>query len=100
MYLTIIKLIIDILLLVVLCVWIIKITCPEEGEKMKVFLVKRTDEVNWCQDYAMVIVAEDELHAERKARLSSNDFKTCQKINVTEIDINKEQCVLVANTGA
>ena len=67
---------------------------------MKVFLVERTDRVTWCQDYAMVVVAEDERHAERKARMSSDDFKTCQKINVTEIDTNKEQCVLVANTGA
>ena len=30
---------------------------------------------DWCQDYAMVIIAEDERHAERKARVSSDDFK-------------------------
>ena len=40
---------------------------------MKVYLVKRPV-IEWCQDYAMVIIAEDELHAERKARLSSSDF--------------------------
>jgi hypothetical protein len=67
---------------------------------MKVFLVERTYGVNWCQDYAMVVVAEDEHHAERMARNSSVDFRGCQDIAVTEIDINEEQCVLVANSGA
>ena len=67
---------------------------------MKVFLVQRTDRVEWCQDYAMVVVAEDERHAERRARISSDDFKKCQKIEITEIDITEEQCVLIANTGA
>ena len=38
--------------------------------------------------------------AERKARVSSDDFKKCQEITVTEIDMNEEQCVLTANTGA
>ena len=46
------------------------------------------------------IIAEDEQHAERKARVSSDDFKKCQEITVTEIDMNEEQCVLTANTGA
>lgn len=72
----------------------------ERGRKMKAFLVERTDEVNWCQDYAMVVVAEDKQYAEQMARCSSYDFKTCQNIVVTEIDTNKEQCVLIANTGA
>lgn len=67
---------------------------------MKVFLVQRTDRVEWCQDYAMVVVAEDERHAERRARISSDDFKKCQKIEVTEIDTTEEQCILIANTGA
>ena len=48
----------------------------------------------------MVIIAKDERHAERKARVSSDDFKKCQEITVTEIDMNEEQCVLTANTGA
>ena len=67
---------------------------------MKVFLVQRTDRVDWCQDYAMVVVAEDERHAERRARISSDDFKACQNIDITEIDITEEQCVLIANSGA
>ncbi len=67
---------------------------------MKVFLVNRTYGLSWCQDYAMVIVAKDERHAERKARLSSDDFRKSKNIEVTEIDTNEEQCVLIANTGA
>lgn len=66
---------------------------------MKVYLVKRPA-IEFCQDYLMVIIAKDELHAERKARLSSGDFRKCQEITITEIDMNKEQCVFIANTGA
>ena len=66
---------------------------------MKVYLVERPAR-DWCQDYAMVIIAEDERHAERKARVSSDDFRKCQEITITEIDMNEEQCVLRANTGA
>ena len=62
---------------------------------MKAYLVERPAR-DWCQDYAMVIIAQDE----RKARVSSDDFKKCQEITITEIDMNEEQCVLTANTGA
>lgn len=66
---------------------------------MKIYLVERPA-TEYCQDYAMVVIAEDELHAERKARVSSDDFKKCQEITITEINMNEEQCVLIANTGA
>ena len=66
---------------------------------MKAYLVERPVH-GWCQDYAMVIIAEDKLHAERKARLSSDDFKKCQEITINEIGMNEERCVLTANTGA
>ena len=66
---------------------------------MKAYLVEQPA-IDWCQDYAMVIIAEDERHAERTARVSSDDFKKCQEITITEIDMNEEQCVLTANTGA
>ena len=62
---------------------------------MKAYLVERPAR-DWCQDYAMVIIAQDERHA----RVSSDDFKKCQEITITEIDMNEEQCVLTANTGA
>ena len=66
---------------------------------MKVFRVDKKDKISWCMDYSMVIIAEDELHAERCARLNSDDFKKA-KLKVTEINLDTEQCVLVANTGA
>ena len=37
---------------------------------------------SWCQDYAMVVVAEDEKHAERKARWSSDDFRKATDVVV------------------
>lgn len=66
---------------------------------MKAYLVEQPTS-GWCQDCAIVIITEDERHAERKARVSSDDFKKCQEIIITEIDMNEEQCVLIANTGA
>jgi hypothetical protein len=63
------------------------------------FLVERTDRISYVEDYAMVVVAEDELHAERCARWKSSDFKKA-KLKVTRIDMNAEQVILVANTGA
>ena len=56
---------------------------------MKAYLVERPA-IDWCQDYAMVIIAEDKRHAERKARVSSDDFRKCQEITVTEI---KKECL-------
>lgn len=66
---------------------------------MNVYLVtiKKTE---WCQDYAMVVVAKDEKHAERKARWSSDDFKKAVGIVVQKINLDQEQTVLIANTGA
>lgn len=66
---------------------------------MNVYLVT-IEKTRWCQDYAMVVVAEDEKHAERKARWSSDDFKTAIKIVVQKINLDQEQTVLIANTGA
>jgi len=66
---------------------------------MKVFRVNKKDKISWCMDYSMVVIAKDELHAERCARLNSDDFKKA-KLEVTEINLDTEQCVLVANTGA
>ena len=66
---------------------------------MKAFLVERTDRVSWIEDYAMVVIAEDELHAERCARCNSYNFKKA-KVKVTEVDMEYESVVLVANTGA
>ena len=69
-----------------------------KGTSMNVYIVRRLI-FSWCEDYAMVVVAEDKLHAERKARWSSEDFRQAKDLKVTEVKLNKEQCVLVANTG-
>lgn len=64
---------------------------------MKLWLITRP--ATWCEDYRMVVIAEDKLHAERRARWSSEDFKTEQNLKIKEIKMNEEQCVLVANMG-
>lgn len=51
------------------------------------------------KDYAIVIVAEDELHAERKARRSSYDFKQAKKISISQVNLDEEAVVLIANVG-
>lgn len=66
---------------------------------MKVFLVER-ETIDWLQDYAIVVVAEDEMRAREKAKESSADFENSKLVTVTEIDLDVEQCVLIANTGA
>ena len=48
----------------------------------------------------MVVVAEDEKHAERKARWSSDDFRKSTDVVVQKINLDQEQVVLIANTGA
>lgn len=66
---------------------------------MRLFLVDHPS-ATWCDDYSMAILAEDEKHAERRARLSSGDYKDAQDLTIREIDLNEEQCVLIANVGA
>lgn len=66
---------------------------------MKCFLIERIDRVTYDEDYAMVIIAEDEIKAKTKARLSSRDFREA-KLNISEINMNEDSCVLIANTGA
>ena len=65
---------------------------------MNVYLVT-IEKTGWCQAYAMVVVAEDKKHAERKARWSSDDFKKAVGIIVEKINLNQEQTILIANTG-
>ena len=65
---------------------------------MKVFLIERP--ATWCEDDAIVVVAEDKLHAERRARLSSDYFRKEKDIKIKEIKLDKEQVVLTSNVGA
>jgi hypothetical protein len=67
---------------------------------MNIYLVERTEEITWVEDYAMVVIAEDEKHAERRARWESRDFKRAKNLLVKKVDVDKEQSVLIANTGA
>lgn len=66
---------------------------------MNCYLVERIENIRWVEDYAMVVIAEDEIHAERKARIESEDFKKA-KLKVTKIDMDKEDVILIANKGA
>lgn len=68
---------------------------------MNVYLVELPDdEYTWGDDYAMVVVAEDELHAERKARWSSYNFKQAKKINISQVNLDEETVILTANVGS
>ena len=67
---------------------------------MNIYLISRKKS-DWCEDYSMVVIAKDKLHAERKARFSSDDFEKESKDNlkIKLINTDKEQCVLKANIG-
>lgn len=70
-------------------------------DKMNVYLITRPkDNISWCEDDRMVIIAEDELHAKRLARINSDDFAKSQNIEIKQISLDTEQVVLVSNTGA
>lgn len=65
---------------------------------MKVYLITR--KADWCEDDAMVVIAEDKLHAERRARWSSHHFKDEKNLKIKEIKLDEEQAVLISNIGA
>ena len=67
---------------------------------MNVYLAELlSDEYTYGDDYAMVVVAEDQLHAERKARWSSDSFKQAKKINISQVSLDTEAVILKANMG-
>lgn len=66
---------------------------------MKVFVIDRTDDYTYCDDYKAVVVAEDALHAEKYARLNIDGFKK-SKLKVTEISLDTERILSVENVGA
>jgi hypothetical protein len=65
---------------------------------MKCFVVERTDKIGWCEDISMVVVAEDEKHAEKAARCNSGDFAKAP-LKVTEVPQDSEKIILVTNKG-
>lgn len=67
---------------------------------MKVFVIERTDRYSYCDNYKAVVVAEDELHAERLARIKIYGFKKA-KLMVTRVELDAgEQILSVGNVGA
>lgn len=66
---------------------------------MKVFVVKRKNKISWCEHYKLVVIAEDELHAERLARWNYEDFKKAP-LEVLEINLDKEAVISAEYTGA
>lgn len=67
---------------------------------MKVFVINRQDRYSYCDNYKAVVAAEDELHAERLARVKIDGFKKA-KLKVTDIDLEAgEQILSVENVGA
>ena len=68
---------------------------------MNVYLITRNkDDISWNEDDGLVIVAKDELHAERLARIKSDDFAKSHYIEIKQINLDTEHVVLVSNTGA
>lgn len=64
---------------------------------MKVYLITR--KASWCEDDAMVVIAEDKLHAERRARWSSDYFKNEKELKIKEFKLDTEQTILISNVG-
>lgn len=64
---------------------------------MKVYLITR--KASWCEDDAMVVIAEDKLHAERRARWSSDYFKNEKDLKIKEFKLDTEQTILISNVG-
>ena len=74
---------------------LLKAMQPEQ--KLKVFIVSRR--ADWCEDDAIAVLAIDELHAERCARCNSDDFRK-GKVEVIEVEMDKEKVILTSNRGA
>lgn len=66
---------------------------------MNVYAIERTDKYSYCDNYKAVVVAEDELHAEKLARKWVYGFKTCP-LKITPVNLTEEQIVSVENVGA
>ena len=67
---------------------------------MNIYLVELpVGEYTYGDDYAIVIVAEDERHAERRARWSSDSFKRAKRIDISQINLDTESVILKANVG-
>lgn len=67
---------------------------------MNVYKISRKPkDVDYGEDYAIIVIAEDERHAERRARWSSYDFRKAKNLEITKIDLSHEQVVLTASVS-
>jgi hypothetical protein len=66
---------------------------------MNIYLVSRSDKIGWCEDIQSIVVASDEMWAEKLARLNSDYFKKA-KLSVKKIDTTVESVLLTTNMGA
>lgn len=66
---------------------------------MNVYVIDRMDKYSYCDDYKAVVVAEDEFHAEKLARLKCLDWKKA-KLKVTKVDLTQEAILAKENVGA
>lgn len=67
---------------------------------MNVYRISRKPkDVDYFEDYAIVVIAEDRRHAERRARWSSDDFRKAKNLEITKIDLSYEQVVLTASVS-
>lgn len=67
---------------------------------MNVYRISRKPkDVDYFEDYAIVVIAEDRRHAERRARWSSGDFRKAKNLEITEIDLSHEQVILTASVS-
>lgn len=64
-----------------------------------VYIIDRIDKYSYCDNYKAVVIAKDELHAERLARIKISGFKRA-KLKVIKVDLNIEQIISVENVGA
>ncbi len=66
---------------------------------MNVYVIDRLDRFSYCDNYRAVVIAEDELHAERCARINVDGFKKAI-LKVTKVELDKEQVISKENVGA
>lgn len=66
---------------------------------MNVYLVSRIDTISYCENMECIVVASDELWAEKIARLKVSDFRKAP-LFVEKVNIDEEGVLLVTNMGA
>lgn len=62
-------------------------------KNLDIFLVTRMENGSWGDTIQMTIVAKDEKHAERKARITNSDLKKT-KLKVDKIDLTQERVII------